>query len=230
MYFLVQVYEVQVLQHAHFLGTNVRFESPKKSLQEDVPSWDSEGEAMPAFNSTARDGMREVSVEPFNVTLNCWYALRTRSRHEKLVRDRLSGLGMEPFLPLQKIKRQWSDRKVVTELPLFQGYCFARFALVHRMTILQTPGVVGIVGAVVPEAIPDAEVEGLRSLYASSHVMEPCDYFSEGMMAEVIAGPLCGVRGQVIRKATQDYIILRVHLIQQAVAVHIHADEIVPLS
>ena len=44
------------------------------------------------------------------------------------------------------------------------------------------------------------------------------------------SGPLCGVRGQIIRKAAQDYIVLRVHLIQQAVAVHIHADEIIPLN
>lgn len=192
--------------------------------------WDSEGEAMRASYRVERDSICEESIVPSDVALSRWYALRTRSRHEKLVRDRLTGLGMEPFLPLQKVKRQWSDRKVVTELPLFQGYCFARFALVDRMTILQMPGVAGIVGAVVPEAIPDAEVEGLRSLYASSRVMEPCDYFSEGMMAEVIAGPLCGVKGQVIRKAAQDYIVLRVHLIQQAVAVHIHADEIVSLN
>lgn len=162
-------------------------------------------------------------------TLNLrWYAVSTRSRHEKLVRDRLSGLGMEPFLPLQKIKRQWSDRKVITELPLFRGYCFARFDLVDRITILQTPGVSRIVGAVLPESIPDAEVEALRSLYAASRLVEPCDYFTEGMMAEVVAGPLRGIKGQVIRKAAQDYIVLRVHLIQQAVAVHIHADEIVP--
>jgi len=185
---------------------------------------------MRASYRVERDSICEESIVPSDVALSRWYALRTRSRHERLVRDRLTGLGMEPFLPLQKVKRQWSDRKVVTELPLFQGYCFARFALVDRMTILQMPGVAGIVGAVVPEAIPDAEVEGLRSLYASSRVMEPCDYFSEGMMAEVIAGPLCGVKGQVIRKAAQDYIVLRVHLIQQAVAVHIHADEIVSLN
>lgn len=185
---------------------------------------------MSVVEPVVRDGMCEVSAEPLKVTVNCWYALRTRSRHEKLVRDRLSALGMEPFLPLQKIKRQWSDRRVVTELPLFQGYCFARFALVDRTTILQIPGVVDIVGVVVPEAISDAEIDGLRSLYASSRVMEPCDYFTEGMMVEAVAGPLRGIKGQVIRKATQDYIVLRIHLIEQAVAVHIHADEIVPLN
>ncbi len=169
--------------------------------------------------------------DSLNVRIDqCWYAISTRSRHEKLVRDRLTGLGIEPFLPLQKIKRQWSDRKVITELPLFQGYCFVRFALVDRMTILQTPGVAGIVGAVGPESIPDAEVETLRSLYGGDRQIEPCDYFTEGMMAEVVAGPLSGIKGQVIRKATQDYIVLRVHLIQQAVAVRIHADEIIPLN
>lgn len=185
---------------------------------------------MPVPHQIERDAMCGASALSSTVTQSFWYAVRTRSRHEKLVRDRLAGLGMEPFLPLQQIKRQWSDRKVVTEVPLFQGYCFVRFALVDRMTILQTPGVAGIVGAVLPESIPDAEVDALRSLYAASRVIEPCDYFTEGMMVEAVAGPLRGIKGRVIRKAAQNYIVLRVHLIQQAVAVHIHADEIVPLN
>ena len=71
-----------------------------------------------------------------------WYAISTRSRHEKLVRDRLAGIGIEPFLPLVKRLSEWSDRKVWTESPLFSGYCFARFSLMHSHAVLQTPGTV----------------------------------------------------------------------------------------
>ena len=38
------------------------------------------------------------------------------------------------------------------------------------------------------------------------------------------------MQGQFIRQAGHDYIVLRMHLIQQAVAVHIHMDEISPLA
>ena len=75
-----------------------------------------------------------------------WYALRTNGHHEKRVRDRLAGVGIEPFLPLTRQSRQWSDRKVLTELPVFTGYCFARFSLRNRLTIMQISGVAGIVG------------------------------------------------------------------------------------
>ncbi|TKB60183.1 MAG: hypothetical protein E8D48_13665 [Nitrospira sp.] len=54
-----------------------------------------------------------------------WYALQTCSRHEKPVRDRLMAAGVEPFLPLSKQCRQWSDRKVWTTAPLFSGYCLS---------------------------------------------------------------------------------------------------------
>ena len=53
-----------------------------------------------------------------------WYALRTKSRHEKLVRDRLRGEGFESLLPTLRRVSQWKDRKVEIEVPLFSCYCF----------------------------------------------------------------------------------------------------------
>ncbi len=100
-----------------------------------------------------------------------WYALRTRSRHEKMVRDRLDGNGFEPFLPLMKTLRQWSDRKVWTELPLFSGYCFARFDLQSRYAVLQIPGVVDIVGITGPQAIPVEEMDALKVVAGSRAIV-----------------------------------------------------------
>jgi transcription antitermination factor NusG len=57
-----------------------------------------------------------------------WYALRTKSRHEKVVRDQLDKQGIEPLLPTVKRLSQWKDRKKEIEVPLFSGYCFVRFA------------------------------------------------------------------------------------------------------
>ena len=93
-----------------------------------------------------------------------WYALQTHSRHEKQVRDRLRAVGIEPLLPLGKQCRQWSDRKVWTTLPLFSGYCFANFALAGSLAVLQTPGVVRIVGTVRPEPIPVQEIAVLQQV------------------------------------------------------------------
>ena len=155
-----------------------------------------------------------------------WYALSTRSRHEKQVRDRLTAIGVEPCLPLMRKLSQWSDRRVWTESPLFSGYCFARFSLTNSLTILQTPGIVRIVGIIVPEAIPDEEVAALKKLTESQRPFEPHDYFAEGAWVDVVRGPLAGLRGQLLRKAGHHSLVIRVHLIQQAATVHIDMSEV----
>ncbi len=158
-----------------------------------------------------------------------WYAISTRSRHEKLVRDRLAAIGIEPFLPLVKKLRQWSDRKVWTESPLFSGYCFARFSLTSTHAVLQTPGTVRIVGSVMPEPIPDDEVTAIQKLAGSRRTLDRHDYLTEGTWVEVVRGPLIGLRGQLLRQAEHDYLVIRVNLIQQAATVHIDMSEVQPL-
>lgn len=159
-----------------------------------------------------------------------WYAISTRSRHEKIVRDRLAGIGVEPFLPLTRKLSQWSDRKVWTVSPLFAGYCFARFSLMNGLAIRQTPGVVRIVGSVMPEPIPDEELAAIMKLAESERSLEPHDYLTEGGWVEVVRGPLAGLRGQLVRKASHDCLVIRVHLIQRAATIHIDMSEVIPVQ
>ena len=49
-----------------------------------------------------------------------WYAIRTRSRHAKVVRDQFVNQGIEPLLPTVKRMSQWKDRKKEIEVPLFR--------------------------------------------------------------------------------------------------------------
>ncbi len=180
------------------------------------------------FNATQGMGSRDVGTVPTDHSL--WYALQTHSRHEKQVRDRLVAVGMEPLLPLSRQYRQWSDRKVLTTVPLFGGYCFARFSLVRSREVLQIPGVARIVGATKPEPIAAEEIAAFHQLSLVDRMMEPCDYLIEGAWVEVIQGPLTGLRGQFVRRNKQHGLVIRVSLIQQAALVHIEADEVSPLS
>lgn len=159
-----------------------------------------------------------------------WYALRTRSRHEKLVRDQLNGQGIEPLLPTVRRLSQWKDRKKEVEVPLFSGYCFVRFASDQKLPVLKTVGVVDIVGGgFQPEPIPDEEILALQTLMASVLPYDPHPYLHEGMMVEVVRGPLQGVRGVLLRKEKRHRLILGIRLIQQAAAVEIDVDDIASL-
>jgi transcription termination/antitermination protein NusG len=161
----------------------------------------------------------------------CWFALQTRSRHEKIVRDQLDMRNIEHFLPTMRRLSQWTDRKKQIEVPLFAGYCFARFSSSDRLPVLQSQGVVRVVGSGGrAEPIPDEEIESLRRLInnASDYVCHP--YLREGMLVEVINGPLQGVKGRLIREARHSRLVLSITLIQRAVAIEIDADNIAPAS
>lgn len=198
--------------------------------------WGSRGEAMiTTYEEERAERCTEVRVPDMEQvtalkTDRQWYAVQTCSRHEKQVRDRLLAVGIEPLLPLGKQCRQWSDRKVWTTLPLFSGYCFANFALAGSLAVLQTPGVVRIVGALKPEPISAEEIAVLQQVSSVNRMMEPCDYLIEGAWVEVIRGPLVGLRGQLIRRASHHGLVFRASLLQRAALIHIGTDEIVPVQ
>jgi transcription antitermination factor NusG len=138
------------------------------------------------------------------------------------VRDRLFSKGVEPLLPLVRHIRQWSDRKQRVDLPLFAGYCFAKFSLHDRISVLEVPGVVNIVGITAPEPIPDEEILSLNKLLDSRLTYREHPYFVQGDPVRVVRGPLTGLTGQFVRESGQGYIVIRIHLIQQAAAVHVN--------
>lgn len=178
--------------------------------------------SLPAYQAPAEAHMVNTSSPQ-------WFALRTRSRHEKMVRDRLEGNGFEPFLPLVKTLRRWSDRKMRTEVPLFSCYCFGRFPLRARLDILNIPGIVNIVGIVGPQPIPQEEMDALKIVASSQRDCDSHNYLAEGTWVKVVRGPLAGIRGQLVRKAKQDCVVIHVRLLHQAVAVHIDVSEVTPV-
>lgn len=53
-----------------------------------------------------------------------WFVLYTRSNCEKKVSELLTRRGIENYCPLNKVYRQWSDRKKIIDMPLFSSYVF----------------------------------------------------------------------------------------------------------
>ena len=156
-----------------------------------------------------------------------WYALWTRSRHEKVVSTRLGDLGIEVFLPMVARWSRWKDRKKQVEFPLFPGYCFARFDVTEANPVLGCAGVVGIVGAAgVPSAIAENEIEAVRRLLDTGLSCDPCPFIKEGMPVVVTHGPLKGVPGRLVCKGPHAWLVISIELIGRAVSVRIHAADV----
>jgi transcriptional antiterminator NusG len=159
-----------------------------------------------------------------------WLVLRTRSRHEKKVRDELIKRRIETFLPLYERWSRWKDRRMRVEFPLFPGYCFVRLPVAERLLVLNTPGAAGFVGFNgYAEPVPDIEIEAISRLVNTEIRYDPHPFLSEGMLVEVVRGPLTGVRGHIVRKDRSTKLVLAVTLIHQAAALEIHPADVAPV-
>jgi transcription antitermination factor NusG len=159
-----------------------------------------------------------------------WYAVWTRSRHEQVVREQLESKQISAFLPTVTRWSRWKDRKKKIDWPLFPGYCFARFNPEDALPVLTCTGVVNIVSFEgKPAPIPDQELDSIRLLIGSDLQFDPCPMIREGMLVEVVHGPLRGVIGRLLRKEeSKARLVLSVDLIGQAVSVEVDAADVKP--
>jgi transcription antitermination factor NusG len=106
-----------------------------------------------------------------------WFALYTRSRHEKVAERELNKKGFETFLPLRKVVRQWSDRKKTVEEPLFKGYLFVRASLSQRWSVLNSAGVVRFVTCGnEPAEVPEKELWAIQRFVEENIEVDPFPY------------------------------------------------------
>ena len=92
-----------------------------------------------------------------------WYAVYTRPRWEKKVAGLLGEKGIDHYCPLNKVMRQWSDRKKVVLEPLFKSYVFVQVAEEKKWDLLNINGIVNYVYWLgKPARIREAEIETIR--------------------------------------------------------------------
>ncbi len=163
-----------------------------------------------------------------------WYAVYTRSRHEKRVYQQLATKIAEVFLPLARVWSRRKDRRVKYDKPLLPGYLFVREVLspATRLSVLETFGVVRILSSragdqALPEPIPDGQIESLKILVAARREMRPCDYLAVGEEVEVVAGPFMGASGKLARvNPKTNRLVVSIDLVNQAVAVDIDVADV----
>lgn len=79
-----------------------------------------------------------------NETFN-WYVVYTRPRWEKKVAGTLAEKGIAHYCPLNKVQKQWSDRKKVVMEPLFKGYVFVQMEEAKKWDVKLIDGILNYV-------------------------------------------------------------------------------------
>lgn len=160
-----------------------------------------------------------------------WYALYVRVRHERVVGVQLAGRGLEAFLPFYLSRRKWADRYVSLEMPLFPGYVFCRFSSEQRTSVLDTSGVVRIVGFG-RQAIPvdDEEINAIQRAIAAGLDCEPVPYAEVGRAVRIQSGPLAGVDGVLRNIKDTHRLVLSITLLNRSVSVEVDAADVGPVG
>lgn len=97
------------------------------------------------------------------ITSKKWYAVYTRPKWEKKVAMTLSSKKIENYCPLNKVQKQWSDRKKTVLEPLFNSYVFVYANSSEHSQIKQLDGIINFVYWLGnPAIIRDEEIEAIR--------------------------------------------------------------------
>jgi transcription antitermination factor NusG len=128
-----------------------------------------------------------------------WHAVYTRARWEKKVSDILTRRKIENYCPVNKVVKQWSDRKKVVYEPLFTSYVFVRVAENELVRLKQTDGVINLVYWLrKPAIIRDTEIEVIRHfLNEYSVVRLERTNISVNDQVRIVGGPLVEHEGRV---------------------------------
>jgi transcription antitermination factor NusG len=155
-----------------------------------------------------------------------WFVFYTKSRQEKKVYELLLKRDFEAFLPIQKVMRQWSDRKKKVEVPLFNSYIFVRDTADRIPVILQTPGIAwNIRHNNKPAVLHPKDLEIINRFLTSGLFVEsgPTEEFSRGDSVEIIDGPLKGFFGTVTRTADGNKFFISLESIGHSLMVTVDA-------
>jgi transcription antitermination factor NusG len=153
-----------------------------------------------------------------------WYAIYTRPRFENILVKQLQVIGITSFLPTKKVSHIWSDRKKLIIEPLFPCYVFVYANCKERLLSVQSRGGVCVVSfAGQPARIPEIAIESVRRVVSSEFPTENVPYLVRGDEVEIIAGPLCGLKGLIDQRRGPSHFIISIHKICKSYAVHVDA-------
>ena len=151
--------------------------------------------------------VNELMVNEFR-----WYAVYTAPRAEKKVSERFAQEGIEHYLPIQTVKRRWSDRIKEVQVPVVNGYIFVRIPSTDYGKVTNVYGALAFIregGR--PVAIPDAQLDRLR--FMVEHSEEPVEYtqesFEHGESIRICKGPLEGMLGELIELKGKNKVLIR---------------------
>ena len=156
-----------------------------------------------------------------------WLAVYTRPRWEKKVVKLFNNKNVENYCPLNRMERQWADRKKVIHEPLIASYVFVHAHESEYVMIKETDGVLNLVHWLgKPAVIRDSEIETLKKfLNDYSNVSLEKIEVNVNDEVKVTCGPLLSREGKVI-EVHYNYVKIVLPSLGYSLRAHVHRSHI----
>jgi transcription antitermination factor NusG len=162
-----------------------------------------------------------------------WFAVHTRARHETRVFYELQNQSICGFVPMICEVHRWTDRRKIVNVPLFPCYTFVRLipSPEVRLRVLQTPGVLRLVGfGGKPAPIPEEQIHSIKRVLARNVPFSSCGFLSLGQRVRIRGGALEGVEGILVGRNGDRKLVISIELIHQSIAIVVEGYDIEPIG
>ena len=145
--------------------------------------------------------MTEESEAIFMLKENLqWFVVYTKPRWEKKIAKILDEKGIENYCPLNRIVKQWSDRKKIVLEPVFKSYVFVKIADENKLNLKNINGILNFVFWLgKPAVIKETEIDTIKKfLNDFSDVQIVTAGLEKNTSVRVKQGLLMNYKGQIV--------------------------------
>jgi transcription antitermination factor NusG len=138
-----------------------------------------------------------------------WYVVYTKPKWEKKVAERLNEIGIVTYCPLITKESQWSDRKKIINVPLFNSYIFVQLEEKERNRIFEVTGAIRYLFWLgKPAVVKDSEIDSIKSWLSVPDTFEiSVDKWKKGDTVFLESGPFIS-HSAIIHEVKQNQYIL----------------------
>jgi transcription antitermination factor NusG len=154
-----------------------------------------------------------------------WFAVYTRYKSEKVVRQMLNLKSINNYLPLQKVVRRYTRKIKTHDIPLISCYIFVKITKDEYVPVLETENVVKFLRfSKNLLSIPEEEIEILKRVVGDGEGVEAePGIFHEGDEVEVIGGKLTGLRGRLVERHGKKQMVVELENVGYTLRMNIDA-------
>lgn len=161
-----------------------------------------------------------------------WYAVYTKPRAEKKLKESLEKKSIENFLPLLSERKKWSDRYKIISSPLFASYLFVRIDFHQDSTlVLREPNSVHFVYHNGKPATIEEDVIGMIRTFLEEYPdkvkVEQAAKLKKGNILEMKNGPFKGKKVTVQKVKNEYFVVVKLPMLNQTVLMEVKKEDLV---